>query len=178
MSVHYGGLKIGFWVASLAAAAVFAMDPTVKVALIAAIPASLLGVGTLILGFLNRKAQQETHDKVIDLKVNVDGRLSQLLAKTEIAAHAEGHREGVEQAGEEAKQTAAEIKQALVDSNVEVREHRQQEKVDNAEIQAKLGKILSDKDQQLADTQDKLSHAEGRREGVEAAQEKTKGETK
>ena len=82
------------------------MDPTVKVALIVAIPSTITGIGTLVLGFLNRSTQTQ-------MKSSMDGHFTKLLAerqqqgvelveKTDKLAHAEGRREGVEAAEDKA----------------------------------------------------------------------------
>jgi hypothetical protein len=78
--------------------AVVAMDPTVKVAIIAGVALVLANIPTLIVGLLNRQAVKE-------MSINVDGNLRRLLDDkvTASAAHAVtsnelarevGHREG------------------------------------------------------------------------------------
>ena len=90
------------------------MDPTVKVAIIVAIPSAITGLGTLYLGIMNRRDAKDIRDHVGDIKASVDGNFSrlldekatqrvQLVDKTERLAHAEGRREGVEAAADKKK---------------------------------------------------------------------------
>lgn len=76
------------------------MEPGVKVALIVAIPSTITGIGTLLLGFLNRQDNKS-------IKLGVDGINSRIQTKSdaqgeELAdksnqlAHAQGRREGME----------------------------------------------------------------------------------
>lgn len=90
---HYGAWKLATAVSGVVSAFVFALDPTVQVALIAATPPTIIGLITL---WMQRS-----------LKVEVDGKLSRLLDerrdvglelkdKSAALSHAEGRREGVE----------------------------------------------------------------------------------
>jgi hypothetical protein len=92
---------------SVLAAVVVVMDPTVKVALIVVVGQLIIGIPTLILGFLNRKGLRE-------IKVDVNSNFTRMMNqrdvqeeklimqagqlgfKTEQLAHAEGRREGIE----------------------------------------------------------------------------------
>ena len=96
----YGACRMATWILGGLAAIVLAMDPTVKVAIIVAIPSAITGIGTLVLGILNR-------NKLGDVAVLVDGKLSRLLEekdrqgvelsdKSDQLSHAQGRREGVE----------------------------------------------------------------------------------
>lgn len=95
-----GALKLATAVVSVVAAAIFAMEPTVQVAIIASIAPTVLALGTLILGLVNRSTQAA-------MKESIDGHFTKLLTerqeqgaqlvdKTDKLAHAEGRREGVE----------------------------------------------------------------------------------
>jgi hypothetical protein len=68
----YGAFKVIGLGVSLAAGFVFAMDPTVKVALIAGAAVVLASLPALIVGLLNRQAVQQ-------MSINVDGNLQRLL---------------------------------------------------------------------------------------------------
>lgn len=83
----YYGAKVATGAVATASAALWALDPTVQVALVVAVPLVLTSVGTFILGVMN-------HRRMGKLEVNVDGRLTQLLQKTEQAASAEGFTAG------------------------------------------------------------------------------------
>jgi hypothetical protein len=65
------------------------MTDVVIVALIAAVPATIVGTGGLILGFMNRR-------KLGDVEQKVDGRLTELLELTRKSSHAEGVKEQTE----------------------------------------------------------------------------------
>lgn len=80
-------LKILTLIVSVMAAAIIALDPTVQVAIVMAIPTTILGIGTLVLGFMNR-------NKLNKIDVNVDGKLSQLMETQQKLSHAEGRAEG------------------------------------------------------------------------------------
>ena len=67
------------------------LEPTVQVALIVAVPALITGVGTIVLGLMNRSQMKQ-------ISINVDGKLEQLMAMRQQLAHAEGRREGVDAA--------------------------------------------------------------------------------
>lgn len=82
-------LKMLTLIVSVMAAAIIALDPTVQVALIMAVPTTLLGIGTLVLGFMNR-------NKLNKIDISVDGKLSQLMDTQQKLSHAEGRREGVD----------------------------------------------------------------------------------
>ena len=98
-------MKLLAWkVATLAfavlAAAVVALDPTVKVAIIAAIPGTITGLITVILGIINHRTQQE-------MRVSVDGNFKRMLDERALQtvelkdqsdklSHAQGRREGIE----------------------------------------------------------------------------------
>lgn len=90
---------------------VAALDPTVKVAIIVAIPSAITGIGTLVLGWLNRKESKRQfdvlHGNMTIIKENVNGALTKLRAEKDIQAtqlidakvdlsYAEGRREGIE----------------------------------------------------------------------------------
>jgi len=62
------------------------MTDAVTVALIAAIPATIVAAGGLMLGFMNRR-------KLGDVEQKVDGRLTELLELTRKSSHAEGVKE-------------------------------------------------------------------------------------
>ena len=95
MSATVQFLKVGAWkvitfATSVLAALIFAMDPTVKVALISCIPPT---VSAFIWGWVN-------HKKLSTVEVNTNSKLSRLLdernAASSRADRAEGHREGME----------------------------------------------------------------------------------
>src|ERR1035437_3763563 len=106
-SVHLSvlfGFKVATVVFTLIGAAIVAMDPTVKVAIIVAAPSMLTGIGTIILGFMNRTKLQDVHESAVRMESNVDGKLSKLLEvkqqlsdTKETLAHAEGHREATDE---------------------------------------------------------------------------------
>jgi hypothetical protein len=100
-------LKIATIAFSAMAAAAVALDPTVKVAIIMSVPATITGLGTLALGFLNRLDQKKSLVNQAEMKDSMDGHFGKLLAekaaqgaelvdKTDKLAHAEGRREGIE----------------------------------------------------------------------------------
>jgi hypothetical protein len=80
---HYSAWKIATWILSLAGAVIVTLDPTVKVAIIVAIPSTITGIGTLILGFMSRKSQQITDAKVEKIEISVNSNTSRLLDKLE-----------------------------------------------------------------------------------------------
>lgn len=98
-------MKLLAWkVATLAftvmAAAVVSLDPTVKVAIIAAIPGTITGLITVILGIINHRTQQA-------MRVSIDGNFTRMLDeraaqsaqledKSDKLSHAQGRREGIE----------------------------------------------------------------------------------
>ena len=106
--IHIGWLRALAIVISLSGAVVIASDASVKVALIVAIPSTLVGIGTLILGFLNRADTQRSLAHQVILKTDMDevkkhtnGMLTQLtneksamrerlIDKSQELAHAEG----------------------------------------------------------------------------------------
>lgn len=97
---HLGVLKTVAWVTGVAGAVIVAMDPTVKVALVASIAPTIASLGALVLGILNRNQL-----KVIKVDVNTNFQKllqdkkdqdKEMAAKTILLAHAEGRREGVE----------------------------------------------------------------------------------
>ena len=105
---HYiAGLKIVAYAGGIVGAIIWALDPTIKVALIVSVPATIASVGTLILGFLNRSDAKRSLANQDLMKRSVDGintRLEdknrdlgvRLADKSEEAAHAAGRREGSE----------------------------------------------------------------------------------
>jgi hypothetical protein len=104
---HYGVWKMATWVLSGIGAAIVVMDPTVKVALIVAVPLAVANCGTLLLGFLNRSDVKTSLANQEKMKASMDGHFSKLLAeraqqgvelvdKTDKLSHAEGRREGIE----------------------------------------------------------------------------------
>lgn len=101
-------LKIATYVGGLVGAVIWAVDPTIKVALIVSIPSMITGCGTLLLAFLNRSDAKKSLVAQDSIRLSVDGinsRLEdklaakniQLSAKTEEAARAAGRREGSEE---------------------------------------------------------------------------------
>ena len=62
------------------------MDPSVEVAVIAAVPPTLTAIVAVVLGFVN-------HNKLHDVGLRVDGRLTELLDLTRQSSHAEGVKE-------------------------------------------------------------------------------------
>lgn len=100
MTIHYyGGLKAVTWLFGLAAVAAFAIEPTVKVAIIVAIPSAITGIGTLVLGFLNRKDAKEIHAVVTKVETQTNNMNTELRqqrnAATTRADSAEGQMKGV-----------------------------------------------------------------------------------
>ena len=85
---HIGALKAATAGLSVVALAAFALDPTVQVAIIGAIPATITA---FMWGWAN-------HKKISAVESNTNGKLSQLLeqkdAATTRADRAEGHIEG------------------------------------------------------------------------------------
>ena len=81
MTVHlYGAAKVASFILIPATAAFIAVtDPTVKVALIVAIPATITSVGTLILGFLNYMSLGRVN-------VKVDGMMSKARSDEQVAS--------------------------------------------------------------------------------------------
>ena len=97
---HLSVLKTVAWVTGIIGAVVVALDPSVKVALIASIAPTIASMGALILGILNRnqlkviKVDVNTNfQKLLQDKKNQD---KEMAGKTIQLAHAEGRREGVE----------------------------------------------------------------------------------
>jgi hypothetical protein len=122
---YYGAVKLATWIAGLATAAtaaLFAMEPSVQIALIAIIPLTLTGVGTLWMQLLARKDAREIREDTKKslanqdaMKTSIDGHFSELLAsdqrrsvelidKTDRLAHAEGKAEGAESERSRAKE--------------------------------------------------------------------------
>ncbi len=104
---HYAALKTATWVFGLVGAAIFVMEPTVKVALIVALPLTITSVGNFILGVLNRAGQKRSQAQGERIQESVDGNFSKLWEKQQSQSeklhisegklsHAEGRREGVE----------------------------------------------------------------------------------
>jgi hypothetical protein len=96
-------------VTTVFAAALVAMDPTVKVALIAGAALVLANIPTFILGLLSRSDAKKSLVNQAELKTAMDGNFGRLwnekdqlrtalTDKSEKLAHAEGHREGIEAA--------------------------------------------------------------------------------
>jgi hypothetical protein len=99
MTIHYyGALKITTVILSVAAAAIIALDPTIKVALIVATPGTITGILTFTLGILGRRDARELKMGQENMQSSVDGKLSQLIETKEQLSHAQGRREGVEAA--------------------------------------------------------------------------------
>ena len=91
MLPYLGALKIKtvLWMVSALSLLAFAVDPTVKVALIAAAPPTFLSLITLFVAVKNMKAGKELH-------ISLNSRLSELLKVTGESSHAAGRREGIE----------------------------------------------------------------------------------
>lgn len=91
MVPYLGALKIktALWMISTFSLLAFAIDPTVKVALIAAVPPTLLSIVTLIVSVQNRMEGQKLH-------ISLNSRLSELIKASKESAHAAGRREGIE----------------------------------------------------------------------------------
>lgn len=88
---HIGALKIKttLWMISAISLLAVAIDPTVKVALIAAVPPTLLSIVTLIVSVQNRREGQRLH-------ISLNSRLSELIKASKESSHAAGRREGIE----------------------------------------------------------------------------------
>jgi hypothetical protein len=82
-------LKVATWVFGFVGTAVWIIDPTVKVALIASMPASITGLAAFIMGIVNKNKIKEVH-------LTMNSRLDELLRTTKEHAHDEGRREGIE----------------------------------------------------------------------------------
>lgn len=97
---HYSALKAVAVAIGVVAAAIYATDPTVKVAIIAAtiaaIPPTIVGILNFFLGRANRKNIQQ-------INVSVDGKLDRFMETAQKLSHAEGRREGVEATEDKAK---------------------------------------------------------------------------
>lgn len=95
MIPYLGALKIKtvLWIASALSLLVFVVDPTVKVALIAATAQILLSLITLSAVLLNRR---DTKKGINDVHISLNSRLSELLKTTSESSHAAGRREGIE----------------------------------------------------------------------------------
>jgi hypothetical protein len=65
------------------------MSDPVLIAIIAAIPPTVVAGGAVILGMANRRG-------IKDLHIDVNSRMTQLLEQKGIAAKAEGRREGID----------------------------------------------------------------------------------
>ena len=111
---HYTALKV-LAVYSVIALSAIALNPTLEVAVIVAVPGTIAGMGTIFLGLLARKDARELRASQAAMQTSIDGHFSklldekqkqgeQLVDKTDRLAHAEGRREGVE-ATEEKKGT-------------------------------------------------------------------------
>lgn len=65
------------------------MSDPVLIALIAAIPPTMVAGGAVLLGIVNRRG-------IKDLHIDVNSRMTQLLEQKGIASKAEGRREGID----------------------------------------------------------------------------------
>jgi membrane protein implicated in regulation of membrane protease activity len=100
---HYGAWKLATWILSGLAAVIVAMDPTMKVAIVTAIPATLTLLFTILTWFMGRKSLVNQSQ----MKESIDGHFTKLMEektqqgvelveKTDKLSHAEGRREGIE----------------------------------------------------------------------------------
>jgi hypothetical protein len=64
------------------------MTDAVQIAMIVATPATIVGIGTFVLGLVNKNATREVH-------FALNSRLTELLAATKAIAHAEGVQEAI-----------------------------------------------------------------------------------
>lgn len=95
---HLGVLKTVAWVTGIVGAVIVALDPSVKVALIASIAPTIASMGALILGILNRNQL-----KVIKIDVNTNFQKllqdkkdqdKEMATKSDQLSHAQGWKEG------------------------------------------------------------------------------------
>lgn len=95
---YVGALKVKTALAVISAISLlaFAVDPTVKVALIVSTPPTLLSIITLVVALLNHRDGQKLH-------ISLNSRLSELVRVSKEASHAAGRREGVESKDKESK---------------------------------------------------------------------------
>jgi hypothetical protein len=110
----HGALKIATWIFGIMAAVVVAMDPTVKVALIAIIPLTITSTGTLWMAWLTRRDARKALVGQAKIEESINGHFGKLMEekeqqhvvlmeKTDRLAHAEGRREGIESKAPEQK---------------------------------------------------------------------------
>lgn len=103
-------MKVAATVTAVAAATIFALDPTVQVAIIVSVPTTVV---TLVLGLMNHYELKKHRDELHVIKVEMNGNMSRILdekaiqgvsltEKTTALAHAEGRREGTEAAEQRA----------------------------------------------------------------------------
>lgn len=110
----YGALKVATAAVTLGSAAVFALEPSVQVAIIGSSVVLVGLLSTSILGFLNYKLQKQLllsqaqlHGTMSKMEINVDGNLKRLIekadsqgkelaVKSDEASRAAGRREGIE----------------------------------------------------------------------------------
>jgi len=69
------------------------MDPVVEVAVIAAVPSTLVACGGLLLGWLNRAKLTEIH-------VDINSRITQLLQATSDSSYKSGRADEKQESGE------------------------------------------------------------------------------
>jgi hypothetical protein len=97
MTIHfYGALKITTVIFGIIGAAIFAADPTIRVALIVATPGTITGILTFTLGLLNRRDARALKVGQENMQKSVDGKLDKYIETKEQLSHAQGRREGVE----------------------------------------------------------------------------------
>ena len=66
------------------------MDATVEVALIAATPAFVAALGALVISWLNRAQLTQTSQRLEEVHLEINSRMTQLLELTRSSSHAEG----------------------------------------------------------------------------------------
>jgi uncharacterized protein (DUF3084 family) len=70
------------------------VTPTTEALLIATLPPTIASVGALALGFLNRRELRLSAQKLQDIHLEINSRMTQLLELTRTSSHAEGVRDG------------------------------------------------------------------------------------
>src|ERR1022692_2647052 len=88
---HYGAAKLALVLYGAVAFAVIASDPSVRVALIVAVPGMITGIGTIILALLNRKDAREIRTSQSEMKTSIDGHFTKLLDQKQVLSRSEEH---------------------------------------------------------------------------------------
>jgi len=106
MLVTLPHLKIATAVFAVGTAVGVSLDPTVKVALIMATPTTIVGLGTLILGFLTRRDQKKMQTSIDGVYDKMQGRLIDAKDELTVKSVEVGRLEGAKVASEDERARA------------------------------------------------------------------------